>query len=453
MIARVLIGGVAIGVTYTLSPLLVIAMLALALIWRWIGGVEDRGERRWILAMLGVAIAARLLVIGALFLSTDHAARPFGRLFGDEEYFIRRSIWLANLALGIPISIADVKYAFDGSIQTSFVWMLASLHVLFGPSQYGVRFISAAIYLAGAIALYRTVRPTFGKPSSLIGLALLLFLPSLFVWSISVLKEPVFFGLLAGVVALTVFAWRRRSWLPRLGAVTGIIAASYVAETLRDGGLVIALVGTVLGVIMAICFARPRVLVAVITLSVVVASAALGNGRVQDRMTAAAAAATRQHWDHVNSPGHSYTIFEPAFYRHEPLAGSLSARDHLRLLIGGLTAYVAVPLPWQMRSPFELAYLVEQVLWYAMVLLLPIGIAAGLKRDVLVSSILLGHLTVSVMLVAVTSGNIGTLVRHRALAMPYIVWFAGLGLSVVMAWIASAQPTPRVFVQRPEAEA
>ena len=435
MIVLAIASGMVLGVAYALSPLLVVAMAGFALVLRSAVRTADPSERRWLTALLITAMAMRLVAIAVVFLSTDHDRTPFGRLFGDEEYFIRRGIWLSNVALGVPISIADVHYAFDVLIDTSFVWMLASLNVLFGPAPYGVRFVSAVLYLGGACALYRIVRPSFGKPASLTGLALLLFLPSLFTWSISVLKEPVFFAVMATVVVLTVTAGRRGSWVLRLTAAAIVAIAAVVAETIRDGGLVVAGVGTTIGVAAAFCLARPRLLAAMAIVAIAFAPVVLSSGPVKDRGTAFATAAARRHWDQVNAPGHSYTVLTPAFYRDEPLAGGLTTADHARLVAGGLAAYITVPLPWQLRSRTELAYLPEQVIWYGLALLLPIGIVAGLRRDLFLASILLGHLLVSVALVALTSGNIGTLVRHRALAMPYIVWFSGLGLTVVLAWL------------------
>lgn len=451
IIVRAVMVGVAIGAAYTLSPLFVLAMIGFALLLRWAHRTAEGSERRWLIALLVLAIAARLVVIAALFLRTDHAATPFGWLFGDEEYFIRRGIWLANLVLGIPISLADVKYAFDDSIHTSFVWMLAAVNILVGPAQYGVRMISALIYLAGTFTLYRIVRPSFGRAASLAGLVLLLFLPSLFAWSISVLKEPVFFAVMTAIVAVTMAAGRRRSLGMALTAAVAIVAVAYVAETIREGGAVVAGVGTALGLVAAAGYARPRVLAAAAIVAIIFAPVALTNGRIQDRLTAAAAAAARRHWDHVNAPGHSYTIFEPAFYRDEPSPGDLTTSAGLRLAGGGLAAYLTVPTPWQLQSRAELLYLPEQVIWYAMVLLLPIGVVAGFRRDALLTSILLGHLLVSVALVAWTSGNVGTLVRHRALAMPYVVWFSGLGLCVVLAWLAGARPAARAFMREAEA--
>ena len=62
-----------------------------------------------------------------------------------------------------------------------------------------------------------------------------------------------------------------------------------------------------------------------------------------------------------------------------------------------------------------------------MVVLLPFGVMAGLRRDVLVTSMLLAHAAAAIVIVALTSGNIGTLIRHRSLVLPYLVWLSVLG--------------------------
>src|SRR4029077_1157532 len=47
---------------------------------------------------------------------------------------------------------------------------------------------------------------------------------------------------------------------------------------------------------------------------------------------------------------------------------------------------------------------------------------------------------------AFTDGNIGTLVRHRALVLPYIVWLSGVGACESIAWLhgrlSSVAPSP-----------
>lgn len=436
MMLRAIAAGIVVAAAYTLSPLLVITGVGFALLIWWARQSPDETERRVLTAILIAAIGLRVVAVAGLFLSTDHHSIPFGTFFGDEDYFIKRSIWLRNLALGIPISLADVRYAYDESIQTSFVWMLAALQVVVGPSPYGLHLVSALLYVFGTLVLFRAVRPGFGQPASLAGLVLLLFLPSLFAWSISVLKEPVFFALMAGAVWVTVMAARHRSWAAGLLASVVLLALALTAETIREGGFVVAAGGTLGAMLLAIVWSRRRLALLIAVVAVAALPVALSRGSVRDRLDVLVASAALRHWEHVHAPGHSYMLLDPSFYVERPLPGDLAPSEAARFALGGLVAYAVVPAPWQMTSRAELAYLPEQIVWYALVLLAPVGIWAGLRRDPFLTAVLLAHLLLAIGLVAITSGNVGTLVRHRALALPYLVWFSGLGLSMVLAWLS-----------------
>ena len=78
----------------------------------------------------------------------------------------------------------------------------------------------------------------------------------------------------------------------------------------------------------------------------------------------------------------------------------------------------------QLREP-NAVFARVVVIWVA--LLVPIGVYAGLKRDVALTCLLAAHAVVTIGIVAVASGNIGTLIRHRSLALPYIVWISAAG--------------------------
>jgi len=81
-------------------------------------------------------------------------------------------------------------------------------------------------------------------------------------------------------------------------------------------------------------------------------------------------------------------------------------------------------------------------MWLAMAALVPVGLAAGLRRDALLTCVLIAHGLLIVMMVALTSGNVGTLIRHRGLALPYFVWFSALGAcQLLQRFAARAKPT------------
>ena len=156
----VAIAGVAIGVCYMLSPLSVLCLLAIVPLFRWAGRGLDETERRWLMAILITAVVTRVLIILGLFLVTDHTQVPFGSLFGDEYYFIRRSLWMGNAALGLPMNRADFVYAFDDYSRTSFLYVLAMLQMFLGQSPYGVHLFNILCYVGGSIVFYRLIRPS-----------------------------------------------------------------------------------------------------------------------------------------------------------------------------------------------------------------------------------------------------------------------------------------------------
>jgi hypothetical protein len=55
------------------------------------------------------------------------------------------------------------------------------------------------------------------------------------------------------------------------------------------------------------------------------------------------------------------------------------------------------------------------------------GVRAGYRRDPLVTCLLVGYLVPTAVVVALTTGNVGTLVRHRTLIVPFLVWLSALG--------------------------
>src|SRR5206468_7807734 len=133
---------------------------------------------------------------------------------------------------------------------TSYLYVLAFLQVLFGPSPLGVHLFNWAVSLGAAVLLYRTVRPSFGAAASLLGLAITLFLPSLFMWSTSALKEPLFLTLTTTALVAGATMVRAGRWSRRLIAASVCVAATLTVETVRASSaaaVVLGLVGAVIG--------------------------------------------------------------------------------------------------------------------------------------------------------------------------------------------------------------
>jgi hypothetical protein len=300
-----------------------------------------------------------------------------------------------------------------------------------GAAPYGVHVMNAGLYLIAVAVLWKVVRPTFGSVASFFGAALLLLLPSLFMWSISALKEPLYFLVAALTLAAAVQIVRAPTAWQRIAAVAVVGVSGFILQTLREGGLALAIGGVTGGLALTALVKRPRLALAAVVLLPILGAAALTRPAVQERAWSVIHQAADKRWGHVNTPGLTYKLLDGHYYADRGNIKSMTARDAVIYVVRAATSYVTVPLPWQIESRSALVFLPEQMVWYAMVCLIPIGILAGLRRDPLLTCLLIAHGGVAAVVVALSGGNVGTLIRHRGLALPYFVWLSGLGAVAV----------------------
>ena len=420
--------GIGIGVVYALSPLTVWFAVAMWALHRYATAGVEGDERRWLTTILAIAVILRVAAVAGLFISTNHGQTPFGIFFGDEAFYLRRSIWLRNVALGVPTHTADFIYAFDDSGWTSHLYVLAFLQVLVGPSPYGVHLLGIAMYLLGAVVLYRAGRPTFGRAPALCALGLILFLPSLFAWSISALKEPLYFLFTSCSISWSLTMVRDRRWMIKLVALAGVVALVAALQTIREQGGVLTAAGLLAGLFVAWVATRPRVIIAIVVLLPIVTGAVLSSPQNRLKAYVAVQGAARQHWGHVQTQGWVYKLLDPRFYGDRGEISDMQFMDSARFVVRAFERYFTVPFPWEVQSTAALIDIPEQIVWYLLVLLLPVGLVCSFQRDPALTGLLFGMAGVSIVAIALNSGNVGTLVRHRSLAAPYLLWLSLAGL-------------------------
>jgi len=68
----------------------------------------------------------------------------------------------------------------------------------------------------------------------------------------------------------------------------------------------------------------------------------------------------------------------------------------------------------------------------------------GWHRDPTITACLIGFALPTAAVLAVTTGNVGTLLRLRGLVTPYVVWFAVLGALGVAEWLLSRSASPGI---------
>lgn len=420
--------GIVLGAIYVASPLTVWFVVVMVPLFAWAGrGLSDR-ERRYVWGILIAAVAIRVFAIAVL--ATVSEPNILSSFFwdGDGVYLKRRAMTMRAFWMGEPISPVLFSRAFDhGYGWSTYIYVLAYLQFLTGPAPYGVHLFNVAIFVAAAVVLYRLVRPSYGRAPALTGLALMLFFPTLIAWSASALKESLYLFLSVLGLSAAVAAIRSARVSGRAAGLAVLVGAIAANGTVRTGAGVIMLAGLGSGLLGSIIVRRVLGVVLVIACLPLAVFGVWQNPDLQERIMSQVKKSAVQHRGAVNTVGNTYRLLDRRMYSDIPAIDDLTPDQARRFVGRALVSFVAVPMPWQVSSRSEMVFLAQQVLWWLVVGFAGVGVVAGLRRDVLLTCMLVGLSAVGAVIVALNSGNIGSLVRFRDTIVPFVVWLSALG--------------------------
>ena len=434
------------AVAYTASPLGLLFILAALLLCLAAGRGLPADERRILTTILASALVARLLAVIAMFLIgiPYHSDLAVGALSGDEAYNLGRALRIRDIMLGFGGTHYDYFVATDEYGRTSYLELLTRLQLAFGPAPYGLRLFNALLFTTGAAVLFRMVRPAFGAVPAFLGLVGVLFLPSVFYSSISLLKESLYFLATSVLLAAAVRLLRGRGWAGRALALVAMAGSLWVLDDLRRGAIVLATAGIASAIVMRLAFTSRQRAAWALAAAVVVAGLTVTQPVLSNRVLEGVTGLARQHSGHVFTVGHAYKLLDAGFYMNPATPASssitLTPPQAVRFVMRALVSFALTPLPWQTASRGELAFLPEHLLWYLLLATVPFGLAAGWRRDPLVTAVLIGFVLPTALVLAFTNGNVGTLLRLRGLVTPYLMWIGVLGLCVIGEALVAGRP-------------
>ena len=407
-------------------------------------------ERRWVWSLLGVALALRIGVVLGLFLSVDHEQSEFVSFFfdADGEASKLRSTWIRNTWAGIQME----PYAYHAFARdygwNSYLQVMAYLQYLLGRAPYGIHLLNIGIFLTSAVMLYRLARRSYGPLAACLGFGALLLFPSVFLWSVSAMKESLQYLFIAAILVSVVEAHRGGSVTKRVCAAGTAVAAIAALSTLKVDLAILFLVSVVAGSVAAFVLRRRNLLIVCPIIAVLgVWGASQHEGireRVADEATAVITRAASLHIGHIHTRGHSFKLLDERFYWSFWVPGgdnAMTPAQSTRFVLRGLASFVLVPLPWQSVSWPEIMFVPAQMAWYFLLLLAVGGFVTALRRDTLVTLVLMSCWAIPAAAIAISEGNFGTVVRHRDTVTPLIVWISAVGAAQGLAWLASLVPT------------
>lgn len=347
---------------------------------------------------------------------------------GDSDAYSQRGYCLAEYVRGNrePVVLRRIQvYGYH-----AYVLVIGWFYYLFGFSPVSVKWVNGWIGSFHVLAIFYLARACFQSRIARwasVGVALF---PTLVLWSATNLKEPVFF--LSTTLLLALFmAFRAKRSLKRW-ALCGV-AFLAILSVLQNLGRKEVGVSLVVGLLAAFCLEvclRRRWYPLLLFLGI-----ALLPFSPWVKIKQAVHLGLYRHTGYVHTESATYR-FLPDWMYSSPIQlreGVLTDSD-ARVVISrvplALTHYLLQPFPGLTGSRFALQVMMipQMIGWYFALFFAALGVAAAVRWNLWRCGPLLAVGSIWVFMGALSSGNVGTLIRVRDMVTPIALIFSAAGL-------------------------
>jgi len=243
------------------------------------------------------------------------------------------------------------------------------------------------------------------------------------------LKDPLYILMSIMILWSFMMYWEKKNIL----YIVLIFLAVIIQTTIRKDLWLIGLIPFILGFFLLL---KPSLIKKIIFVTVIGITAVffMNKGINYTYIRTAMSLALQKHVGHVdttqNKGGYAYKFLDDKYY---PPVGynvsNITWHEVVKAFLKGWYHFLFEPFVWDMKSIPMLMSFPQMILWYLLIMFAIIGIAFGLRYNWKYTSIIITSIFLLSSVIALTSGNIGTLFRHRDMATPFYLIFSAVGIA------------------------
>lgn len=433
--------GIAIGCLWSISSgalfLLALGIICAVILW-WFSNAEDR---KFIMTIFIFGIISRIAVYSVLGFISILAGRngwlePVADCWGTYNY-----AWAWAQQIHDPSKIFCLQEAISGRIYTKpyyledkvwqygfngFTYLLGTIYYFFGPLKFSPRLLNCLMGVGLGIFIYYIGKEIFGKRCARLSSILTVFIPSLFLWSLVLLKEIPF--IFVGCVML--WSFTRFQKTNRIIFLCILFLAILVQGTIRTvfpTAFIMAVFILSYFIISEISW-KKKIAISLCILILMCPFVQRIDFRraINDQMVEV----LNYGRGIINTGGLTYKIFADKYYSGGSMNQSnyISAIDFTKGFFKGWFYFLLVPFPWKTSTGLQLVSYAQVILWYLFIPFIVIGMVVSLRYKWKESFVIFAYIITIGSAIVLHSGNIGTVFRHRDILTPLFLIFASLGL-------------------------
>lgn len=430
--------GIAVGYLWLISPggLLMLVLVAFCTVMLWhFSSAEDR---KFIMTLFFIGIISRIIIYLILGLISILAGKS-GWLFGDS-WGIHNFAWAwAQQIDGSP----NVIYmeAVNGHLYTllnypiteiwqygysGFTYLLGIVYYFFGPLKFSSRLINCLMGVGAGIFIYYIVKDILGKRTAKLSAILTVFTPSLFLWSIALLKDIPFIFIGCTILWSFLRFQKTKKALYLFILFTAILAQ----HTIRPQFSIAVTMGICIFsyfIISGISW-KKKIIIFICSLILIVPILHRANFKliVSNQITG-----VLQYSRGIERTGGSiYKIFDDKYYTGGSMlhSNSINYIDFTKGFFKGWLYFLFAPFPWRIYTKLLLMSYPQVILWYLFIPFVFIGMITAFRYKWRETFFIFVYIIIFGSIIVMTSGNIGTVFRHRDMLTPFFLIFGSLGL-------------------------
>lgn len=456
------LGGV-IGALLTFSPgtifVVLLAMFCAVLILKYL----PASERRFVILVFGIGLFLRMILAVSLdafalahfkkanmhkvYLEVkdfppnadyDKIIKENTRCFfkmDDSDHHSIRGYLYAAYAKGID-NIIIRKYLFEEGPASygwsGYLYIIGGFYYLFDYSPVAVKLVNCLIGVLGAVFVYKIGR-TFSRRIGKCALLASAFFPSLIICSTANFKEPSLILLTAMVIwAFIVFRQTKKKRYLLLICVGLLIQCCFTYK--RDIGLI--LLFSILFSFLTILLKRGKSPLVLLFIIVVLGLTIKFVGRQSLSLQEFSIKKIFQelfvlHTGYVNTGGKVYRVLDNRYYERPNLVYGMGWVEIIFSSARSLIHFLFEPFPWRMVNFSLLFAYLQMVIWYILFFFACVGFLKIKDYNYTLYLPLVFYLLMGTLIIALPSGNVGTVFRHRDILSPFFFVFSAVGISYV----------------------
>jgi hypothetical protein len=428
--------GILIGIISVVSPGAVFDLVLTLAIAFTIYRFLDKEDKYFLLKLFifGLLLRMVLLLVVQYFLILNNKwfyMDIFGGraayLFGDDGYYTLRSWGLTRHIQGARVGDAMLDKTYELYGYSFYLYILSFFYYLFGFSPISVTFINCILSVLTGIVYYFTAKEITDERSARIAAVLIVFFPSLMVWSISNLKDSIVIFLMS----ITIFAFLRWVKTDKIFYVF-LMLAVFFARVLMRPKFIMLEYGIALWACAFYLYLKRKPKLAYILLAIMIVIMVwpiLG-----PKLAVYRNIITYYGRGAGSGEGFFYRIYDDWVYKQGANTNLVTNFEILKASLRGWLHFFLEPFPWKIRSVLSAASLPQMILWYAVIPFGVLGLFSQLKSERKITLALLAFILLVGTGFAITGANIGTGFRMRDMLTPLILLFAAVGLRNIF-WI------------------